>query len=77
MEKKVSVINIEEKIGKTVGKRKPPSDPFSKSDYSVEQWESWQKALPVKMPRRGVFRFRSHQEADEWWTKETAPKKNH
>lgn len=76
MSQKVSVINIEESIGKTVGRRRPPSDPFSSESSSIKRTLDWQKALPVTMPPRGVFRFHSHEEANQWWTKMTAPNKN-
>ena len=32
MKEPVSIINIEEKIGKTVGRRKPPTDPLRTAD---------------------------------------------
>jgi hypothetical protein len=59
------VINLEEKIGKTVGRRKAPN-PLRVSSDDVARSEDWRRALGgVRVPR-GVFRFRSHEEADAW-----------
>ncbi len=71
----VSVINIEENIGKTVGRRRPPNHLCSKT-HSIQRAKDWQKALPVRMPPRGVFRFSSHEEANLWMTKHTGVKKS-
>jgi hypothetical protein len=65
------VINIDEKIGKTVGRRTaPPRDPFKYAmglqrvaGYLAK--ETWGRGLCP----RGVFRFKSHEEADEWMLK--------
>jgi hypothetical protein len=54
-----SVINTEELIGKTVGRRKPPADPFACSD-------ALQRCLPPIPVRKGVYRFLTHEEADQW-----------
>lgn len=57
------IINLEEPIGKTVGRRTAPGDALK---YGFEL----QKAvcqlgggLPI---RKGAYRFHSHEEADEW-----------
>jgi hypothetical protein len=73
--KQVSVINIEETIGKTVGRRRPPNHLCTKT-HSIQRAKDWQKALPVRLPPRGVFRFNSHEEADLWMTKHTGVKKS-
>jgi hypothetical protein len=56
------VVNCEEFIGKTVGRRGRPLDPLS-------QVSALQRSLaglcPLRIPR-GVYRFSSHQEADQW-----------
>ncbi len=61
-----TVINLEETIGKTVGRRRPPSDPLRVSDSTIKRAIDFQKAFRCKMPKRGVYRFHSHTEADLW-----------
>jgi hypothetical protein len=73
--KQVSVINIEETIGKTVGRRRPPNHLCPK-DHSIQRAKDWQKALPIKFPPKGVFRFKTHEEADLWMKKNTRVKGN-
>ncbi len=58
-----AIINLEEKIGKTVGKRVPPNDPFVA--YRKLLRLSAGLARPVPYPK-GVFRFKTHEEADAW-----------
>ncbi len=66
--KQVSVINIEETIGKTVGRRRPPNHLCPKA-HSIKRSKDWFKAFPVGYTPRGVFRFKTHEEADEWMRK--------
>ena len=73
--KQVSVINIEETIGKTVGRRRPPN-PLCPKDHSIERSKGWKKAFPTGYPSRGVFRFKTHEEADEWMRKNIRVKKS-
>jgi hypothetical protein len=61
-----TVINLEETIGKTVGRRKPPVDPLRVADSSIQRAVDYQRAFPCVMPKRGVYRFRTHEEADQW-----------
>lgn len=63
------VINMEEKIGKTVGRRTAPKDGFK---YAMDLqrtanqlMKSWGRGICPK----GVYRFKSHEEADEWLMK--------
>lgn len=63
-----TVVNIEETIGKTVGRRRPPDDPMLVAHSNAAMAIAWSKALPVLMPVRGVCRFHSHEEADLWLT---------
>lgn len=56
------VVNCEEFIGKTVGRRKLPGDSLMFS--SVLQEAAWSFARP--RIQKGVYRFRSHEEADQW-----------
>ena len=59
------VINIEDPVGKTVGSRRPP-DPLSLRGQTKEDKRAWHRALPSSFVAKGVFRFHSHEEADEW-----------
>ena len=61
-----TVINLEETIGKQVGRRKPPTDPLRVAS-DVNQLVTVLLAAPEqRLSPRGVFRFRTHEEADEW-----------
>ncbi|MFN2477082.1 MAG: hypothetical protein ABR526_12175 [Chthoniobacterales bacterium] len=62
------VINIEEKIGKWVGRRRAP-DPLRPQPGEVENAKHWQRAFGGMRVRPGVYRFTSFEEADEWTTK--------
>ena len=64
-----TVINLEEKIGKTVGRRAVVRDAFR---YGMElQRTASQLSRWLGSPRypRGAFRFHSHEEADAWLMK--------
>jgi hypothetical protein len=69
------VINVEEFIGKTVGRRRPPADPLRIDQSNKSTAMAWMKALPIKLAKRGVYRFHSHQEADLWMKAQTGPMK--
>ena len=63
------VINLEEKIGKTVGRRTVVRDAFR---YGMGlQRTAAQLARSLGHPRypRGAFKFHSHEEADAWLMK--------
>jgi hypothetical protein len=63
------VINIEEKIGKTVGRRGAP-DPLKIQPGETADAAAWSRAFPsLRGVRPGVYRFHSHEEADEWLMK--------
>jgi hypothetical protein len=60
-----AVINVEETIGKVVGRRTAP-DPLSLTGSTKRAMEAWRQTLGgVRIPR-GVHRFQSHEEADAW-----------
>ncbi|MCU0796892.1 MAG: hypothetical protein MUF31_13270 [Akkermansiaceae bacterium] len=61
-----TVINLEETIGKTFGRRKPPTDPLRVASDMNRLATGLLNASGHKLPRRGVFRFRTHEEADQW-----------
>lgn len=62
------VVNVEEKIGKTVGRRR---------NVDPQQYAAGLQRLANDVARsqhrgicpRGVFRFHTHEEADQWLTK--------
>lgn len=63
------VINLEEKIGKTVGRRTAP-DPLQIQAGEIANSEDWRRAFPrLWGTRPGVYRFKSHEEADAWLMK--------
>lgn len=70
-----TVVNVEEFIGKTVGRRVPARDPLRVSDSNKAAAIAWKKALPYRGVPRGVYRFNTHEEADAWLMKYTGPRK--
>lgn len=56
------VFNIDDPVGKTVGRREAPTDVLA---YASGLQRSLNKLSPLRVPR-GVFRFKSHEEADQW-----------
>jgi hypothetical protein len=56
------IINLDDPVGKTVGRRKAPRDSLS---YALDLQRTLNQMAPLRMPR-GVYRFRSHEEADAW-----------
>jgi len=57
-----AVINTEEFIGKTVGRRRgAPKIP----DYAFDLQKAMGRISFSRFPK-GVFRFNSHEEADQW-----------
>lgn len=62
------VINLEETIGKTVGHRRPP-DPLKVVPGQKEAARKLKLATGVPAIPKGVYRFRTHEEADAWMWK--------
>ncbi len=73
--KQINVINIDDPVGKAVGRRRPPN-PLCTETFTVQRANDWQKVLPVRLMPRGVFRFKSHEEADLWMRTNTRVRKN-
>ncbi len=69
------IINIEETIGKTVGKRRPPKEPWKGASTLQKTAHDLLTACGHRVGKKGVFRFNSHEEADAWWTENTVLKK--
>jgi hypothetical protein len=69
------IVNLEETIGKVVGRRRPPTGMDVALDRRLDA-EAWQRAFDCPFVPRGVYRFASHEEADEWmWTMITRPRR--
>jgi hypothetical protein len=67
------IVNLEETPGKVVGRRRPPADGLAMTKAQrVADAVAWKRALGGLRIRRGVYRFRTHEEADAWlWEKMT------
>ena len=59
-------INVEEKIDRLVGKRTKTPDGLSLATSTKADAIAWQKALGGLRVPRGVYRFKTHEEADDW-----------
>jgi hypothetical protein len=68
-------INVEEKIDRIVGRRTKTPDALSTATSTKADAIAWRKAFGgVRVPR-GVYRFKTHEEADEWlWRMMARPK---
>ena len=68
-------VNVEERIDRFVGRRTRTTDPLSTRSSGKNDAIAWRRALGgIRVPR-GVYRFRTHQEADDWlWRTIARPK---
>lgn len=63
---KTARVNVEEHIDRIVGRRTRIADPLSVSSSRRADSMAWRKAFGgIRVPR-GVYRFSTHEEADEW-----------
>lgn len=70
-------INLEETPDKIVGRRTVPGDPLSLEGNRKRDKIGWSDALGRLRLPKGVFRFSSQEEADEWmWNQITRPRKS-
>lgn len=70
------IVNLEETPGKVVGRRRPPSDALSLAGETRADMEAWHRAFRAASLPRGVYRFRTHEEADTWlWRMIARPRK--
>ncbi len=67
------VINIEENIGKTVGRRRVTDIP-AYSEKMQKTVAELAKTFGIKTGRKGVYRFKTHEEADAWWNQNSIPR---
>lgn len=59
---------------RVVGKRRAPSRMLQSGRDAVADVIAWRRAFPTPFVPRGVYRFKTHHEADEWlWKKITRP----
>lgn len=61
-----TIINLEENIGKTVGKRQPPADALMSHMRTVEESRRWKATFGGLRIPKGLHRFKTHEEADQW-----------
>jgi hypothetical protein len=72
---KPPLINLEEKIDRFVGKRTKAPNALSTATSNIADAVAWQKALGGLRIPRGVYRFKTHEEADAWMVKMLARSK--
>jgi hypothetical protein len=59
-------INVEEKIDRIVGRRTRAPNGLSTATSCKAESIAWRKSFGgVRVPR-GVYRFKTHEDADEW-----------
>ena len=68
--------DFDEAPGKIVGHRRPPADNMAATQADqIEDSRAWKKSLRTMRIPKGVYRFRTHEEADEWlWQMLTRPR---
>lgn len=62
-------INLEENIGKVVGRRTSLRDPFRAAMGLQALAAELHKTFDHRWAARGVYRFKTYEEADEWMWK--------
>jgi hypothetical protein len=71
---KPPVPNVEEPVDRIVGRRRRVADPLSLAGDRRADAVAWQRAFGGLRVARGIHRFRTHEEADEWlWKAMTRP----
>jgi hypothetical protein len=59
-------VNVEEKIDRFVGRRTQTANALSTATSNKADSIAWRKALGGVFVPRGVHRFKTHEEADQW-----------
>jgi hypothetical protein len=69
-------IHLEDAPGKVVGHRHPPADGLAAGEApGIEDARAWKRELRTLPIPKGVYRFRTHEEADQWlWQMLTRPR---
>jgi hypothetical protein len=71
-------MNLPDKPERVVGRRVKTPGTDSSAQRTVEDARQWRHALGGLHVPRGVFRFATHEAADEWlWKMITRPRPNH
>jgi hypothetical protein len=74
---KLPFVNVEERIDRVVGRRRRTMDALSTASGRRTDAIAWQRALGGTGVPRGVYRFLSHQDADDWlWRMIARPKRS-
>jgi hypothetical protein len=61
------LVNLEERIGKVVGRRSPAPNTLELTKAQRKSDSiAWRKAKQGLGVPKGVYRFKTHEEADEW-----------
>jgi hypothetical protein len=60
------LINVDERIDRVVGRRTKAPDALSVKTSKKADAIAWRKAFGGLRVPRGVYRFSTHEEADEW-----------
>jgi hypothetical protein len=63
------LINVEEKIERTVGRRTGPRDSFRAGMQLQALAVDLHRSFKHRWIPKGVYRFKTHEEADEWMTR--------
>lgn len=66
---KVPFVNVEEKIDRIVGRRTKTPDPLKTGMKLQTLAVEFHKAFKDRWAPKGVYRFATHEEADEWMMK--------
>jgi len=65
--KPAAYVNAEELPMKVVGRRRPPANGLDlRTSNTIEDAREWKRAFNSMPIPKGVYRFRTHEEADEW-----------
>ncbi|MBN2197213.1 MAG: hypothetical protein JW751_30700 [Polyangiaceae bacterium] len=56
---------VDDAPGRVVGRRSPPAA-LSRPGDTKDAARAWRRAFPTPFVPRGVYRFASHEAADEW-----------
>ncbi len=72
---RLPIVNVEEHVDRLVGGRTRPQDPLSVASSRRADALAWHKAFGGIPAGRGVYRFRTHEDADDWlWRTITRPR---
>lgn len=70
-------INVEEKIDKIVGRRTRTPDPWKSGMQLQSLAVELHRSLGHRWAPKGVYRFKTHEEADEWMNRMLARSQSH